>query len=250
MPDFETRIQALDVTLLDAIASQSCRGDRRAWLAVQRAVRQPRGYTYLEIGSHLGGSLQQHVQDPLCHAMVSIDKRPASQPDERGKLFHYEGNSTARMLENLRRVAPERLERLQCIDADAAEIDLQTIAVRPDFCFIDGEHTVRAVCSDFAFCRRVASPNAAICLHDDWIVAAALRTILADLRRDGVPFIARKLSGVTFGIFLGDCPAARDPYIAKRSWDGDRWLASLPYYRWALAWAAPIAGWAARTLRV
>ena len=36
-----------------------------SWLAVQRAMRR-NGYSYLEIGSYLGGSLQQHLSgDPL-----------------------------------------------------------------------------------------------------------------------------------------------------------------------------------------
>src|SRR4051794_16482548 len=96
---FEGRLERLDLSLFEAIPSESYPGDRRSWLALQHAVRRaPAGYTYLEIGSHLGGSLQQHLVDPRCRRIFSIDKRPLVQPDDRGVVWHYDGNSTARML--------------------------------------------------------------------------------------------------------------------------------------------------------
>ena len=66
MPDpFDARVAALDLSLFDAIPSQSSAWDRRSLLACQAAIRQRIGrYVYLEIGSHLGGSLQTHVLDP------------------------------------------------------------------------------------------------------------------------------------------------------------------------------------------
>src|SRR5687768_4646160 len=114
MPDaFDARLAAADLTLFAAIPSQSSAADRRSWLAVQRAVRRsPGGYAYLEIGSHLGGSLQPHLLDPLCRRIYSIDKRPAVQADDRGGTYHYAGNSTDRMLANLRRVDPAGLDKL------------------------------------------------------------------------------------------------------------------------------------------
>lgn len=221
---FDARLEALDDSLFDAIETQSSAGDRRAWLAVQRAMRRPSGYVYLEIGSHLGGSLQQHLRDPRCRAAVSIDKRSASQPDDRGEVFHYAGNSTARMLDNLRRVAGDDLDKLVCIDGESRDIAPARVPVAPDLCFIDGEHTIAAATTDFAFCLGVCRPDAAICFHDDWIVADAIRFALTELRRQQVPFTARKLSGSTFGVFLRDCPAAHDPYVRRHSRDGDRWL--------------------------
>jgi hypothetical protein len=250
MPSIGERIDALDTGLFDSIETQSSAGDRRAWLAIQRAVRRPSGYNYLEIGSHLGGSIQQHLPDPLCRGIVSIDKRPAYQPDDRGTVFHYEGNSTARMLENLRRVAPDCLDKLHCYDADTRDIDPGKLPARPDFCFIDGEHSHRAVLSDFAFCLQASSPDAAICFHDDWIISRAIGTIMSDLKRQGVPFVARKLSGVTLGIFLGNCPAARDQYILQHSRDGSRWLRRQRIIKWIPAWVRPTAGWVARKLRL
>jgi hypothetical protein len=239
--DAGERIDALDVTLFDAVDTQSSEGDRLSWLAVQRAVRAKGGYTYLEIGSHLGGSIQQHLVDPRCLRIVSIDRRPLHHPDDRGPDNVYEGNSTARMLDNLRRVAPGRLERIECFDADASDIDPAAIAAPPDFCFIDGEHTRAAVVSDFAFCLRVCGPDAAICFHDDQVIAPAILRIVSDLKARGVPFVARKLPGVTFGIFLRDCPAARDPFVVERSHEGVRWLRRQRFRPWMPAWLRPLA---------
>jgi hypothetical protein len=221
---FDTRIEALDLSLFDGIPTQSCDGDRRSWLAVQRSVRRPAGYTYLEIGSHLGGSLQQHLLDPLCRRIISIDKRPPDQPDDRGTVYTYLDNSTARMLDNLRKVAPTELSKITCFDADAKDIDPRLIPDPPGFCFIDGEHTRAAVLSDFGFTLSVCAPNAAICFHDDYMVFEALKSILTLLRSRGIAFRARKLDGSTFGIFLRDCPAANDPIIRDFSDDGLRWL--------------------------
>ncbi len=85
--DIAVRIESLDVSLFDAVPSQSTIGDRQAWLAVQRSLRQQSEYVYLEIGSHLGGSIQQHLVDPRCRKIVSIDRRPLSQPDDRGQAL-------------------------------------------------------------------------------------------------------------------------------------------------------------------
>lgn len=222
--DFSRRLEVLDLSLFDGVPTQSSNGDRRQWLAVQRAVRRPSGYTYLEIGSHLGGSIQQHLLDPWCRMIISIDKRPLSQPDDRGKPAYYEGNSSARMLDNLRRVAPDKIAKVICYDADAKDVDPYTLPGPPDFCFIDGEHTHAAVLSDFQFCLSVCARNAAICLHDDWIIYNALAAALTVLRRRDVPFTARKLVGHTFGIFLRDCGAASDPYVRGHSHDGLRWI--------------------------
>lgn len=221
--DFESRLAGPDLTLFSAIASQSTEGDRRSWLAVQRAMRR-NGYRYLEIGSHLGGSIQQHLVDPLCISIVSIDKRPLVQPDDRGRNYDYEGNSTARMLDNLRRIAPGRLDIIQTHDCDASEIAAGAITPPPDMCFIDGQHTGDAVLSDFAFCRKVASPDAAILFHDDYVTHRALATILRSLRAEGVRFRAAALGGWTFAIFLGNCPAADDPAVKSLSRDADAWL--------------------------
>jgi len=98
------RIASLDMTLFAAIPTQTSDEDKTALLAVQRAVAVRHGrYSYLEIGSHLGGSIQPHLVDPRCEVVYSIDPRPENQPDDAfdGHVIFYEGNSTGRMLKLL-----------------------------------------------------------------------------------------------------------------------------------------------------
>jgi hypothetical protein len=246
---FTNRLDVLDLSLFDGVPTQSNDGDRRSWLAVQRSVRRPSGYIYLEIGSHLGGSIQQHLLDPWCRKIVAIDKRPAYQLDDRGEVFHYEENSNARMLDNLRRIAPDQLDKLRCYDSDAKDVDPRAIPEPPDFCFIDGEHTHHAVLSDFNFCLSVCAPNAAVCFHDDYITFEALSHILSLLRGRGIPFKARKLGGVTFAIFLRDCAAANDPFIVGCSEDGYSWIRGRRIRALVPRWMQPVARWVARQFR-
>src|SRR5690606_19727167 len=62
---FSARLQHQDTTIFAGIPSESTLWDRRSLLACQDAIRTRWSpYIYLEIGSHLGGSLQPHVLDP------------------------------------------------------------------------------------------------------------------------------------------------------------------------------------------
>lgn len=222
---FESRINGLDLSLFQAISSQSFEGDRKSWLAVQRAVRSSdSGYTYLEIGSHLGGSIQQHLIDPKCKKIFSIDRRPLEHPDNRGPNDRYPGNSTERMMANLRSVENNMVDKVVCFDADARDLQPTLIDEAPDYCFIDGEHTTSAVISDFTFCLRVVKPNGVVCFHDDWIVASALEKVTDLLKTNNMPFVPLKLGGITFGVFLGDCEALKDPLIMSLASDGWAWL--------------------------
>jgi hypothetical protein len=199
---FETRLACLDLTLFAAIPSESTPRDRRSLLACQAAVRRRRSpYAYLEIGSHLGGSLQPHILDPACEAAHSIDPRPAVQADARGGRFAYPANSTNRMKENLARIGD--VERLRCYEQPAARIDVASVLPRPHLCFIDGEHTDDAVLADFAFCRQAIAPPGLILFHDAHIVYNALSQIVESLERAGVPFEACALPDTIFALELG-----------------------------------------------
>lgn len=210
---FDERLDALDLTLFDAIESQTGEGDRRSLLAVQRAVRGlvgGAGYRYLEIGSHLGGSIQPHLLDPRCASITSIDKRPPSQPDERGVSFAYEGNSTARMLDLLRAVAPT--DKVATIDASAPEIDPTTLGEPVQLCFIDGEHTDRAAEADFDLCLRALDGAGAIVFHDAAITYRAIAACLDRVaHRDPVAYV---LPEMVFVVELGGFAVHDDPYVA------------------------------------
>ncbi len=224
--DFEPRIDGLDLSLFAAIDSQSDDGDRRSWLALQRLVRRWSGsYAYLEIGSYRGGSLQPHLLDPRCRRIISIDNRPlGAPPDDRGQRFRYEDNSTAGMLANLRAVDPDQVSKVVSFDADARDVDPARLPDRPDLCFIDGEHTQRAVLSDFDFCLRVCSPRAILCFHDDWVVYPALARIVRTLRSQGRSFTALKLLGSTFAIGLGEAALREDDFLREIAVDGRRFI--------------------------
>lgn len=186
------------------ISTQATDRDQRSLRACREAVRRAAGrYAYLEIGSHLGGSLLPHVEDPACHFMWSIDPRPAAQPDARGMRFAYPNNSTAAMVERLATVDPHVRARLRCLDAPTTDIDPAAIATPPELCFIDGEHTDAAVLDDYAFCRRVLAPHGLIVFHDAPVIYNALADIVRDLDTAGVSYSALALPDTVFAIEFG-----------------------------------------------
>lgn len=224
MNDPIARIDALDLTLFDSIPSQTSDGDRRSLLAVQRAIARARGtYDYLEIGSHLGGSIQPHLADDRCTAIYSIDPRPAQQPDDRtpGFVATYENNSSQRMLDNLTRIGSGDVGKIVCVDRDASQIDPSTITRRPDLVFIDGEHTQSAALSDFRFSEGVVRANGAILFHDFAIVFPAVRAICRDLARQRRAHLALMLEDQVFGIFFDPTIVSSDSYLAalaRKNW--------------------------------
>lgn len=243
---FELRLDALDVTLFDAIGAQSTRRDQRSLLACQCAVRAAvTPYVYLEIGSHLGGSLQPHVLDPACAVMHSIDPRPFDQPDQRGVRFAYPGNSTGRMLDHLEGLRPDARARVRCYEQSAPAIDPAAIAPAPQLCFIDGEHTDAAVRADFAFCRRVLAPEGLILFHDAGIVYNALAAIIDELDAEAVAYRAVALPDAVFAIEFGDRGLLESAALAAVQRDGYRgYLATLQsndsyrqfFSRWPFPW--------------
>lgn len=174
----ERRLEVLDESLFAPIESQSTPADRLAFLRLQRLVRRQGPYTYLEVGSHLGGSLQTHYIDSRCLRIVSLDTRPLWQPDARGWPQQYPGNSSARMRAALAAAYPAvDAGKLVVIEEDSARAGAVTVDPAPTLCFIDGEHTRRAAVSDFAFCRRVAAQDAMFVFHDADLVAPAIGQI-------------------------------------------------------------------------
>lgn len=229
------RVASLDLTLFDNVSSQTSEGDRRSLLAVQRSVAGKRGqYTYLEIGSHLGGSLQQHVVDLRCARIYSIDPRPLHQPDDRaaGFTWTYENNSSERMLDLLRGVAGGDVTKIQCIEKDASKIDLETIQHRPDLIFIDGEHTRTAVLSDFQFCYKVVAENGVILFHDFSIVDVAIFEICKNLSRERRPYLPLKLEGNVFGIFFDPDLVHSDPYLEGMFRENRHFLTACRFRYW------------------
>jgi hypothetical protein len=212
------RINALDPALFQTIESQTTDDERRSLLAVQRATAaRHESYVYLEIGSHLGGSIQTHLLDPRCTRIFSIDPRPRQQPDDReeGFVYTYEDNSTARMLELLRSVDAAQVAKITCFETDAAEVDPRAVQPAPHLIFIDGEHTNRAVLSDFAACSRFMAEGATVLFHDYGFVAPAVDQICATLCSARSAHVAMRLDGSLFAVFMDPVMVRTDAHLAS-----------------------------------
>ncbi|CAN5764153.1 hypothetical protein BH20ACI4_BH20ACI4_14320 [soil metagenome] len=216
MQNFEQLLSKLDLKLFEKIPSQSTDEDKQSFLAIQLAVRElSPDYNYLEIGSYLGGSIQPHLLDDKCAKIYSIDKRPLQQPDERGIDYVYQNNSTARMLEQLKTVAPEKLDKLETIDGDTRQLQTYRIEDKIRFCFIDGEHTDEAVISDFNFCLNVLDENGIIVFHDAQITYNGIAECVKSLENSGRKFRAYSLPHIIFVIEIGDFPIHNHPKLLE-----------------------------------
>ncbi len=216
------RIAALDETLFDAIETQTTPADRRSLLALHQAARQER-FAYLEIGSHLGGSLQVLIQDQRCERIVSIDSRPLEAPDERGLAFPYLDNRSERMLALLAELPHADLDKLETLDASTATLRSEEVKLRPRFCFVDAEHTDEAVLRDARFCRRLIDRPGWIAFHDAGIVYRGLGRFLEELRQQAIEhrvyFLPDTILVVEFGEpQLPETPQVLDQIIAN--WQG------------------------------
>lgn len=213
--NFENAIANLDLSLFEKIESQSTDADKSSLLACQLALRELRPkYNYLEIGSYIGGSIQPYLLDERCERIFSIDKRPHSQPDERGIDYVYQDNSTARMLDNLAKVAST--DKITTIDGSSGDIDLSLIDSPIDLGFVDGEHTDRAVVSDFEFCLKTLTDSGAIVFHDAQITYNGIAECLELLKTRNVDFKAYALPNIVFVVEIGDLPLHQHPVIYER----------------------------------
>jgi hypothetical protein len=200
---FEEALGSLDTALFDHVRSQTGEEDRLSLLALHNACRRAYGeFSYLEIGSHVGGSLQVLIADERCLEIVSIDSRPDRQPDERGPVFEYPDNTTQRMLDRLEAVPGADLGKLHTIEATTAQISPKDLPVRPQLCFIDGEHTVEAALRDARFCRAAMHDDGAIAFHDRRVVRGAVERFLEELGQtahDGYPLL-----GIVYVVEVGE----------------------------------------------
>jgi Methyltransferase domain len=210
------RVAKLDPYLFGHIHSQTTPTDRTSLLALHLACVQAHSeFAYLEVGSHRGGSMQALIVDDRCTQIVSIDSRPEATPDDRGKLVPYEGNSTARMLEDLRAIPGADLEKLRTIEAVTADIDPASIGVEPTLSFIDGEHTHDAALQDARFCRAVMGSGGCVLFHDIDIIARAAAEFILELRKEGVNPVAYPLPDQLFAVEVPDARLYPTPPIQR-----------------------------------
>jgi len=196
-PDFLTKLDSSVITIVTALSDS----DRRSFLRVQQLVRREIGeYSYLEIGSEQGASLQPHLLDPACTSAVSIDLRPQAQPDERGLLFHHIENSTERMRQTLTgQIGSDLLLKLTTFDSDADAVPASALPGLVDLVMIDAEHTNTACFSDFVNVLAYVKQNSVIAFHDANLILDAIQNAERMLRYLNISFET---------VLLPDCVAA------------------------------------------
>jgi hypothetical protein len=212
--DISERVATLDASLFDSIETQTTTEDRRSLLALHAALAEQGPFEYLEIGSHLGGSLQALVRDVRCTRIVSIDSRPDSQPDERGRRFAYADNSADRMLGLLQGLEGADAGKVETIESPTDDVDPGSVGL-PALIFIDGEHTDEAALADARWARAVLGDRGgAIAFHDAWIVFRAIRRFLDELPASG--FTASLLPDSLVLVELGAARLAGSAPVAGR----------------------------------
>jgi Methyltransferase domain len=225
------RLEALDLGLFDSIESETSAEDRRSLLALQLACRRrhPR-FGWLEVGSHLGGSLQALIRDPACTRIDSIDPRPEEFSDERLRpSIAYPDNSTERMIELLRELDGADVDKLVTHDAPTAELEPGEME-HPRICFVDGEHTDSACEADADFCRRAVADDGVIAFHDVWIVYRAIRSFVSRLVDEGVAHRLAYLPDSIVAVEIGSGDLLDDPAVVGQRLQaapGVLWLAGM-----------------------
>ena len=185
-------------------------------------------YVYLEVGSHLGGTLLPHLVDPLCRHAISVDSRPISQLDERGVMFNYTGNSTERMLDTLAvHVPPEALLKLTTHEGSLAGLEpAKPQNAEVSLAFIDAEHTNVAAFRDFLAARRFVGASAIIVFHDANLVFDALLSIELLLDHVGVKFWSAFLPDNVFAIAMGSFIDIANTTLEGIALDRDQYIHS------------------------
>jgi len=225
------QVDSLDEQLFSFIESETTEWDRRSLLALHSAVAQTLGnFSYLEIGSFLGGSLQAVMRDPRCTHVISIDPRPAESPDERGRDSIYEHNTTDHMLGLLRRVPDVDMGKLSTLEQGTDSLRVSQLPVLPDYCFIDGEHTNGAALRDARFCAEAIRGVGLIAFHDYPVVGEAIRAFLRETWRDVSHAVA--FNGNVFAVELGGRAILRSDVVDNAigsTWHNLTWrIASRP----------------------
>jgi hypothetical protein len=200
-PDFlDEQIRRGDTSIFTILTALSD-ADRTTFMELQNLVGglYP-GYCYLEVGSDLGGSLIAPLMDSRCGSLVSVDLRPANQPDERGRTFDFPDNTTSRMLEVLANagVSERALARLRCFDSDLEQLPFWRVGQKAHLAFIDAEHTNQAVFRDWLNVSRFIAADSVVAFHDANLIFDALENIKAVLRHQSIKFSACYLPDTVF----------------------------------------------------
>ncbi|UCI17968.1 class I SAM-dependent methyltransferase [Mesorhizobium sp. B2-1-8] len=218
-------IEKLDISIFK-VKTETTLSDRKSFLRVQNFVRSVLGrYVYLEVGSHLGGSLFPHLIDPACEAVISIDPRPLMQPDERAQVFHYPENSTARMIATLSDwLPPEAMAKLATLDSDVSNVIPGTVKASATHALIDGEHTNKACFSDFVGTLPLMKSDCVIAFHDANLIADAIMNAERLLDHLGIPHMTVFLPDTVAVMGLGSLASAVQDQLQPHALDRQTYL--------------------------
>jgi alpha-maltose-1-phosphate synthase len=220
-----SKLRDLDVSVF-SVPSETSTRDKETLLVLQNIIRHYKSdYIYLEIGSHLGGTLVPHLIDPLCRHVYSVDKRPLSVLDERGVYFDYPDNSTHRMLDTLRQhVPPSAFCKLQTFDADISDVSKNQLQMESDLIFIDAEHTNVAVFRDFLNSTKFASQSFMAVFHDSHLLIDGIHNIETFLQHIGIPFKSYFLPDVVYAVAIRDLTHIVDEALQRISIDTKKFI--------------------------
>ena len=218
-------IETLDIAVFQ-VKTESTPNDRTSFLRVQNFARAALGrYVYLEVGSHIGGSLFPHLIDPACEAAISVDPRPTAQPDERSQVFHYPENSAARMIAVLSDwLPPAAMTKLTTIDSDVSDVRADAVDPKATLALIDGEHTNRACFSDFVGVLPLMKPDCIVCFHDANLIADAILNAERLLDHLGITHETVFLPDTVAVIGLGSLASAVRDQLQPHALDRETYL--------------------------
>jgi hypothetical protein len=215
-PSLESRLDELDVSLLADIESQTSDEDKRSLLALHAATRRAYSeFAWLEVGSHLGGSLQALVRDPACVRIDSIDPRPEVFADERIPDQRYPGNSSQRMLGLLSALPGADVGKVKTHETSTSKLDPGDFPP-PQLCFIDGEHTDAACAEDIRFCSAALRGKGVIAFHDIGVIYGAVTDFINQLSGTGATYDLAYLPDSVFAIELGGGGLLEDSAVVGR----------------------------------
>lgn len=174
----------VDLEKMFPVPSQTTLEDKKSLRQIIDLARENfNNYSYMEIGSFLGGSIAPFAIDNNCYKILSIDDRGKVQKDERGINYDYTKYSSQDMLDNLIRYNVP-VSKIQCFDGS-----IQSYSGGGEFniVFIDGIHTDEAVFSDFLSAIELISEKSIIIFHDFSLVYKGIRLCKLLLQHKGVP---------------------------------------------------------------
>ncbi len=250
--DILDHVKSLDSRLFSFLDAMLGEWDRRALLALHGSIVDSYGvFSYLEIGSYLGGSLQVVMRDPRCEHVMSLDARTAVTPHEHSDVeVVYENNDTEQMLTRLRTLPDVAMGKLTTYDAGTDLLHVSELPVQPTYCFVDGEHTSDAALRDAYFCAEAMRGVGVIAFHDFTVVGSAISNFLRDNWHE-VSFAlafpgpsSPTGGGGVFAVELGGSGILRHPLVNRAidsSWHNAVWKtvnrSRVPVLCFLAAWA-------------